>query len=123
MMGREKQEIGNTGEKIARAFVMAKGYRIRHTNFRTPFGELDIVARDRSSTVFIEVRTRSTSSLGSPTLSVGWIKQMHLIKNALFYLKRYGLIETDWRIDVIAIKLDRQYRTEHIEHIENAVEG
>ncbi len=121
-MGREKREIGILGERIAQRFLEDKGYRIRCVNFRTPFGELDIVATHRASLVFVEVRTRSTSSLGPPILSVTRLKQIHIIRNALFYLKRYGLIDSDWQIDVITVKLDHQLKAENVEHIENAVE-
>lgn len=121
-MGREKKAVRALGEDIALRFVKAKGYRIRHTNFRTPFGELDIVARSGETIVFIEVRTRATFSLGPPFLSVARTKQLHLIKNALFYLKRYGCSGADWRIDVISVKLGPDGRLENIEHIENAVE-
>lgn len=121
-MGRERKEIGSLGEKLALEFLKAKGYRVKCKNFRTPFGELDIVATHRGSIVFIEVRTRTTSSLGPPFLSVTRIKQAHIIKNALFYLKRYGRIDSNWRIDVVSVKLDSERALENIEHIENAVE-
>jgi putative endonuclease len=121
-MGREKKEIGSLGEKLASEFLKAKGYRIKCVNFRTPFGELDIVTTHKGSIVFIEVRTRTTSSLGPPFLSVTRIKQAHIIKNALFYLKRYGRVDSDWRIDVVSVKLDCNRALENIEHIENAVE-
>ena len=121
-MGREKNEIGRLGEKIALDFLKAKGYRVMSRNFRTPFGELDIIARRGEATVFIEVKTRSTSSLGPGFLSVTRIKQAHLIKNALCYLKRHGRVNTDWRIDVISVKLNEGLKLEKIEHIENAVE-
>ena len=121
-MGREKREIGILGEHIAQKFLADKGYRIICKNFRTPFGELDIVAKHKGSIVFIEVRTRSTSSLGPPILSVTRIKQIHLIRNALFYLKRYGQVYADWRIDVVTVKLGHGLKAENIEHIENAVE-
>ena len=121
-MGRERREIGILGERLALEFLQKKGYRLKCKNFRTPFGELDIVARHGSSTVFIEVRTRTTSSLGPPLLSVTRVKQIHIIKNALFYLKRYGGIDSCWRIDVISVKLGRDRILEDIEHIENAVE-
>lgn len=121
-MGREKRCVGALGEKAALEFLKNKGYRIDRVNFRTPFGELDIVARHKSSIVFIEVKTRATSSLGPPFLSVTRAKQAHIIKNALFYLKRYGRTESDWRIDVISVKLDSESVLESIEHIENAVE-
>lgn len=121
-MGRERIEIGSLGEKLALELLKAKGYRVKCKNFRTPFGELDIVATHRGSIVFIEVRTRTTSSLGPPFLSVTRIKQAHIIKNALFYLKRYGRIDSNWRIDVVSVKLDSERTLENIEHIENAVE-
>ncbi len=121
-MGREKREIGMLGERIALEFLQNKGYKIKCKNFRTPFGELDIVARHKSTLVFIEVKTRSTSSFGPPILSVTRIKQIHIIKNALFYLKRYGRIDADWRIDVVSVKLGHGLKPEIIEHIENAVE-
>jgi len=121
-MGREKREIGMLGEGIALKFLEDKGYKIKCRNFRTPFGELDIVAKHKGSLVFIEVRTRSTSSLGPPVLSVTRIKQIHIIRNALFYLKRYGRAYADWRIDVICIKLGHDLQPESIDHIENAVE-
>lgn len=121
-MGRERREIGNLGEKLALELLKAKGYRVKCKNFRTPFGELDIVATHRGSIVFVEVRTRTTSSLGPPFLSVTRIKQAHIIKNALFYLKRYGCIDSNWRIDVVSVKLDSERALENIEHIENAVE-
>jgi putative endonuclease len=121
-MGRERNEIGALGEKLARRFLEANGYRVKCTNFRTPFGELDIVAKHKGSIIFIEVRTRTTSSLGPPSLSVTRVKQLHIIKNALFYLKRYGLHNPSWRIDVVSVKLDNRLTLENIEHIENAVE-
>ena len=121
-MGRERNVIGTLGEKLALRFLEVKGYRVKCKNFRTPFGELDIVAKHEGSIIFIEVRTRTTSSLGPPSLSVTRVKQAHIIKNALFYLKRYGRPDSDWRIDVVSVKLDSRLTLENIEHIENAVE-
>ena len=121
-MSREKREIGILGERLALKFLQKKGYKLKCKNFRTPFGELDIVAGHGSSTVFIEVKTRTTPSLGSPLLSVTRKKQAHIINNAMFYLKRYGDINSYWRIDVISVKLGRNHLLENIEHIENAVE-
>ncbi len=121
-MGREKREVGSLGEGISRKFLTKKGYRIIGANVRTPFGELDLVARYKNSIVFIEVRTRTTSSFGPPYLSVTRAKQMHIIKNALFYLKRYKLSNSNWRIDVVSVKLTRDHKLENIELIENAVE-
>ena len=121
-MGREKQVVGRTGEEIARGFLQKKGYKVVAANARTPFGEIDLVARHRHAIVFIEVRTRRSSSLGPPYLSVTWAKQRRIMRNALFYLKSRGLLRADWRIDVVSVKLNALYQAERIDHFENAVE-
>ncbi len=121
-MGREKKIIGKIGEELGAACLEKKGYKVLRKNFTTPFGEIDAIASKDGYTVFIEVKTRSTSSLGPPCLAVTYAKKRHIIKNALFYLKRYGLVGTYWRIDVVSVKLDSAYRLENIEIIENAVE-
>jgi putative endonuclease len=122
MAGRGNIMIGKIGEKEAVKFLEKKGYKILGTNVRTPFGELDIVARHKNATVFVEVKTRSSYSFGPPFLSVTWLKQRHLIKNALFYLKARRNLCSDWRIDVVSVKLDEALKVESIESIENAVE-
>ena len=121
-MGRENKETGSIGERIARKFLEQKGYEILGMNVRTYFGEIDIVARRSGITVFVEVKTRLSSSLGPPFLSVTKTKERHLIRNALCYLKRRGLVDSDWRIDVVSIKLNDRYELESSELIENAVE-
>ena len=59
-MGRENIIVGKLGERIALGFLKRSGYRILETNFRTPFGELDVVARRGGHIVFVEVKTRRT---------------------------------------------------------------
>jgi putative endonuclease len=122
-MGRENQVVGKIGEKAAIDFLKKKGYRIMHTNFRTIFGELDVIAKLKGSIVFIEIKTRATDSLGPPYLSVTALKQRRIIKNALIFLKIRHLLDCDWRIDVVSVKLDSGYRLKSIELIENAVEN
>ena len=120
-MGRENSRVGKIGEEIAADFLKEKGYAILGANVRTPLGEIDIVARKKGTTVFVEVKTRTGSFLGSPLLAVTPIKQRHLINNALCYLKRHGRLFSDWRIDVVSVKLNSLLETESIELIENAV--
>lgn len=121
-MGREKKDIGAAGEIMASAFLRKKGYRIICSNFRTPFGEIDIVARHKGIMIFVEVKSRVSSSLGPPHLSITHMKRQHIIKNALFYMKRHGLENINWRVDVVSVKLNCEREIEHIEIIENAVE-
>ena len=121
-MGREKKFVGQVGEAAAVRFLRKKGYRILETNARTIFGEIDIVARKDGFTIFVEVRSRSTSSLGPPYLSITKLKERHIIKNALAYLKWRKAVESCWRIDLVSVKLDYNCRVESIELFENAVE-
>lgn len=122
-MGREKQEVGSVGEAIASAFLRGKGYRVIGSNYRTPLGEIDLIARKGRTIVFAEIKTRASSSLGPPCLSVTRKKQLHIVRAAMLYLKARGLLDAAWRIDVVSVKLDHRHRLEWIEHIENAVEG
>ena len=121
-MGRGNRVVGEAGEKAAVKFLKAKGYRIIKTNFRTIFGELDAIARQSGAIVFIEIKTRTTDSLGPPYLAVTKLKQHHIVKNALFYLKSHRMLDVNWRIDIVSVKLYQDLRVENIELIENAVE-
>ena len=122
-MGRENNIVGKFGERAALAFLKNKGYKILETNLSTPFGELDIVARKGRFRVFVEVKTRAGYSLGPPYLSVTRKKQRSIVKNALSYLKRRGLVYSNWRIDVVSVNLSWNHKVEKIELIENAVEN
>jgi putative endonuclease len=122
-MGRGNRAIGIAGERIALEFLKRNGYEILETNYRTPFGEIDIIAMHGDSTVFIEVKTRATCSLGPPYLAVTRKKQRHMIRSALSYLKIQGLMDSNCRFDVVSIRLDYNYDVLDIELIENAVEG
>lgn len=121
-MGREKKKTGSIGEDLACSYLKRKGYRILGRNFRTIFGEIDIVTRFSGIMVFVEVKTRLTSSLGPPYLAITKVKERHMIKNALFYLKTHRLMDAKWRIDIVSVKLGPEYEIENIELIENAVE-
>jgi putative endonuclease len=121
-MGRERKVTGEAGERIASVYLKKLGYRILESNFRTPFGEIDIVAKHKGIVVFVEVKSRVTYSLGPPYLSVTRSKERHIVKNALFYLKRLKISDADWRVDIVSVKLNYDRKLESIELIENAVE-
>ena len=122
-MGREKILIGKIGERGAQKFLRKRGYKLVELNYRTFFGEIDVVAKKDGFIVFLEIKTRASSSLGPPYLSVTNQKQRQIIKNALSYLKRWGLTDSNWRIDVVSVKLNHECEVENIEIIENAVEN
>jgi putative endonuclease len=121
------RELGKWGEKLAADFLIKQGYSILAHNARTPYGELDLVAKqhgplqcDESCIVFVEVKTRRSQSYGYPEESVTTSKQEHLISAALHFLQENPELESDWRIDVIAIEYYKN-REPIIRHFENAI--
>jgi putative endonuclease len=118
----DRRGLGRHGEELAAQHLAAKGYEIVSRNWRCAAGELDLVARDGDGLAFIEVRTRRGRALGTPEESITPAKQARLIDLAEAYVQ-----EHDWagayRIDVVAIELDRQGRLLRLDHYENAVTG
>ncbi len=115
-----RQSLGRWGENLAAEFLTNKGYTILSHNARTPYGELDLIAQHAEGLVFVEVKTRSSTSLGLPEVSVSPAKQSHLRSAAQAYLQAHPDSPNDWQIDLIAIlKLPGQ--EVQIEHFENII--
>ena len=117
----KRQETGILGEKLAAGFLQKQGYHILQTNYRCPEGEVDIVARYKDRLVFVEVRTKRSSEFGSPEESITPAKMDKLRRVAAHYRQKHDDVPASWRIDVVAIELDRRNRPLRMEHIENAV--
>ena len=111
------QRIGRWGEQAAADYLAASGYEVLERNLRTPYGEIDLVVRKDALTVFVEVKARTSRSLGPPEIAVGHRKQAHMQACAQHYAQQ-NLID-HWRIDVIAVeKIGGEAR---ITHFENAL--
>ncbi|MFC1590648.1 YraN family protein [Candidatus Omnitrophota bacterium] len=117
----ERLELGRIGEAKAVLYLTRLGYEIITRNYRTPLGEIDIIAREGRQLVFVEVRTRASASLGPPFLSVTRKKQRKIIHNALCYVKRYGLTDSPWRIDIVSVKLKDGHGVDEILLFRDAV--
>jgi len=115
-----RQSLGRWGENRAAEFLSKKGYTILERNIYTPYGELDLIAQHADGLVFVEVKTRSSSSLGPPEVSVTPAKQSHLRSAAQAYLQAHPESPFDWRIDLIAI-LKVPGQDVQIEHFENII--
>jgi len=119
----KRRDTGLIGEKIACDFLGKNGYNILETNYRCPGGEIDIIARQKDTLVFIEVRTKKSRLFGSPEESITPAKMERLRTVAAHYGQNRDNLPATWRIDVVAIQMDRSDRVTRIELIENAVEG
>ncbi len=122
-MTQQRRRLGQRGEQLAVERLTSLGYEIVDRNYRCPRGEIDVVARHAGSWVFVEVRTRRGSRFGTPEESVTPRKRAHLIASAQHYLQAHDALESDWRIDAVAIVLTPGGRVERLDIIENAVRG
>jgi putative endonuclease len=118
----KRRETGLTGERVACDFLEKNGYHIIETNYRCPGGEIDIIARQENTLVFIEVRTKKSLQFGSPEESITPVKMERLRNVAAHYGQNHDNLPSLWRIDVVAIQMDRRDRVTRIEIIENAVD-
>jgi putative endonuclease len=99
----QRQNLGRTGENLAVAELTDRGYAILDRRYRTRFGEIDIVAEDGDTVVFVEVKARATREFGTAAEAVTLYKQRRLTAMALDYLARHRLTERPCRFDVVAI--------------------
>lgn len=108
-----KRKVGFEGESKAIEYLKEKGYIVLETNFYSRYGEIDIIAKDKESIVFIEVKYRKNNEYGMGMESISLKKVKALSKTAKFYLKSEDI---DCRFDVISID------NNNISHIINAFE-
>jgi putative endonuclease len=98
----KRDALGDRGENVAARHLRNQGYKIIMRNFRCDSGEIDIIAKDRATLVFCEVKTR-VDDQSTPEDQVNNVKQHQITKAARFYLSRYGVPQPPARFDVIAI--------------------
>ncbi len=111
------QNIGRWGEQAAANYLSAKGYDLIARNVRTPYGEIDLIAQKEGFTIFVEVKTRTSRSLGPPEIAVTPRKQQHMLACAEHYAQQNEI--DHWQIDVIAVE-EVNGKTEVV-HFENAI--
>lgn len=109
-------DIGKIGEQLARTFLENKGFQILETNWRYRRAELDLIAKNDETLVFIEVKTRSTDLFGQPTEAISFRKQRLLADAASAYMEQ-SAHDAAIRFDVISIiyRDEKHYTIEHFE--------
>lgn len=116
------KSLGQRGEEAAEKFLRKLGYIIVARGHRDRIGEIDLVAVDGRTVVFVEVKTRTSQDAGHPAEAVDEHKQRQLTRVALSYMKRHDLLECRARFDVVAITWPDRKGKPKIEHIKDAFE-
>ncbi len=115
---KHNQTVGHWGEETAAAYLRHCGYEIIARNARTPYGEIDIIAKQNGITIFVEVKTLSSSKNFFPEHNVTARKREHMLACAEHYAVENNI--NQWQIDVIAIE-GKQGLEPKITHFENAI--
>jgi len=120
---RAPKPLGARGEAAAARFLKRLGYIIVGRSERDRIGEIDLVAVDRQTVVFVEVKTRRHHHTGHPVEAVDADKQRRVTRAGLSYLRRHDLLENAARFDVIAVTWPDGEKRPAIQHYKNAFEG
>ena len=119
-MTKERLALGKLGEDLAFEKIKRLGYKKIIRNYRCPLGEVDLIARDGETLVFIEIKTRKGTSTGRAKEAVDARKRRQLSKVALAYMKSNKCVETRARFDVVAVGFEGNRAK--IEVVKNAFE-
>jgi putative endonuclease len=118
-----RQRAAKCGERIAEAFCELRGFEVVDRNVREGRGEIDLIARDKDTVVFVEVKFRTGSDRAAPLLAVNFKKREDVAKTAAIYLTRRGLLGRPVRFDVIGITWGADGSELRVEHVPNAFPG
>jgi len=111
---------GRFGEWVALVWLAARGYRLRHKNWRGSGGELDLVMTHTGEVVFVEVKARGGVDFGGALAAVGRTKQKALARAASAYLSRFNLWDAPCRFDVVAVERRTGLVPFKVVHVRNA---
>jgi putative endonuclease len=120
MRRRTRSEQGKWAEDHACRALSRRGYAILERRYRTRYGEIDIIARDRHVLVFVEVKSRRTSTCGSAAAGVTASKQRRLLHLAAAYLQRQGQTNTACRFDVVTVYAPHDGEPARVDHLQSA---
>lgn len=115
-MGTNKIKIGKFGQQLAVQFLHKKGYRLVAENYYCRLGEIDIIAEDNGQLVFVEVKTRLNRNCGLPEESLTGVKKDKIERAIYDYLEKNKINHDNWRIDCIAVEIDKTGQTAAIRH-------
>jgi putative endonuclease len=115
---KHNQSVGKWGEEAAAEYLYQRGYQVIAHNVRTPYGEIDIIAKQGDITIFVEVKTLTTSKNFFPEQNVTSRKREHMLACAEHYAAENAI--DHWQIDVIAVE-GKQGLEPKVTHFENAI--
>lgn len=115
-----QKRLGEWGEAEARRYLETQAYVFIERNFRVPEGEIDLVMQDGDIVVFVEVKARTSNKFGAPEESVSKVKRQRLQRAAWAFLQEHEMLDSSWRIDVVAIEASPNRTIRRLDHYPGA---
>ncbi len=120
---RARKNLGDSAERVAALYLEEHGLKILARNVRTRAGEIDLIAQDGEEIAFVEVKARRGTAYGAPEEAITPRKQIQLVNlGEAFMAQQAEFAGRPWRIDVVAIQLDRAGKVIRLNHIKHAVQ-
>jgi len=116
MNRRRGHGLGRAGEWFALFLLLAKGYRLRHRNWRGGGGELDLVMSQRGATIFVEVKARSSADFGGAVAAFDGEKKKRMVRASSAYLGRFSLWDRPCRYDLVTFERAAGFFPWHVRH-------
>lgn len=114
-----RKELGNKGERLAEEYLKGRKYKILEKNFRSWFGEIDIIAQEEKEIVFVEVKTKSSHNFGSPEQEFNLVKRRKFKRAIQSWLWENKITGDNWRVDLLTLdysQVSRDSRNPQIRH-------
>ncbi len=118
----DRKQRGQAAEDAAARYLQSRGYRILVRNWRTRYGELDMIAEDRAALVFVEVRSKFADDPTTPQETITLAKQRQVSRAAVAYVSQHNIQDRDCRFDVVEVFLNRDGKPVRVNLIQNAFE-
>jgi putative endonuclease len=118
----DRKQRGQAAEDVAARFLQSQGYRIVARNWRTRYGELDIIAEDRAALVFVEVRSKLSDDPTTPQETITSKKQRQVSQSALAYVSQHNIQDRPCRFDVVEVFLNHDGKPVRVNLLKNAFE-
>jgi len=116
----DRRWLGRIGEEAAVAHLESRGYRIVARNFRCPLGEIDLIAEQGGATIFVEVKTRRSTTCGAPVDAITPRKQRRIARLAAYYLQGARGADRPARFDAVSVTVTRRGRVERVDLVVDA---
>ena len=116
-----RSEVAGWGESEAARYLRRLGWEIQETNWHCRYGEIDIIARQGETLVFVEVKARRSRSFGLPEEAMTPSKRRRILRSARTYLEEHSLSAAEWRVDVVAIEGRPGRPPDRLDHYRDAL--